>query len=60
MDSGNNQMPRGKTYHMYRLSKTMATTKRIPPMLTPETKATGSSWAAVDATPVGRFLISNE
>lgn len=60
MDRGNNQMPRGKTYHMYRLSKTMAPTKRIPPTLTPETKATGSSWEAVVATPVGKFLISNK
>lgn len=49
-----------KSYHMYRLSKTMAPTKRIPPTLTPETKATGSSWKAVVATPVGKFLISNK
>lgn len=49
-----------KTYHTYRLSKTMAPTKRIPPTLTPETKATGSSWKAVVATPVGKFLISNK
>ena len=60
MDREKKQLPRGKTYHTYRLSKTMAPSKRIPPTLTPETKATGSSWKAVVATPVGKFLISNK